>query len=145
MSIGVTIQPDISRDLEVEADFLHRSLFGSKAPEKLIGLYVLAHCELNDLTQTDADEIIAVSKVVHNGLDALGIEPWLRSKKQRHLLSRKLLLISYLAECDSEHPGFRTPATNGPIIGSLNLVIVVVKGMLRMIRGLIHKRVYGIS
>jgi hypothetical protein len=76
-------------------------------------------------------------------LDALGIEPWLRGGLQRHLLSRKLLLIAYLGECDAVHPGFRQ-AVSGRMPSCLQLCGAGMLGAWHLLAGRFQKAVYGL-
>lgn len=94
-------------DLRREAEFLHRQFFQRDALEGFIDGYLRIHAELPDMARASDNELRTVKVIVEKELDALGIEPWLRSGPERHLLSRKLLLTAYLAECDSAHPEFR--------------------------------------
>jgi hypothetical protein len=86
-----------------EVQVLHSQCFGRAAPQELIKAYVKFHIESPKLVEATNEEIQTLVTVINKELDAFGIEPWLRGGPTRHLLSRKLLLISYLAECDAAH------------------------------------------
>jgi hypothetical protein len=85
-----------------------------------------------------------MATIVQKHLDALGIEPWLRrGSATRHLLSRKLLLIAYLAECDAEHLEFRLE-----IRGRLRSLVHLCCGALwagwHLLKGRLQKALHGL-
>lgn len=126
-----------------EAELLHRQFFQRDASPKLLDFYTLAHSELLDLTQASDGELRTVQLVVERHLDALGIEPWLRSSSGRHLLSRKLLLIAYLAECDAAHSEFRREAKSRAV-SYVRLGQSGAKAAFRLLRGRIQKALHGL-
>ncbi|QNN57996.1 hypothetical protein H9K76_03730 [Diaphorobacter ruginosibacter] len=94
-------------DLESEAKHLHRCLFRKSISSAFIKAYEEAHKRLPDLQNISVDESRTLHIISTRQLNAVAIEPWLRGKKQqRHALSAKLLLVSYIAECDGKHPGY---------------------------------------
>ena len=95
------------------------------------------------LVQATPLELHTVATIVHKQLDALGIEPWLRDGVRRHLLSRKLLLIAYLGECDAVHPGFRQ-AVSGRIHSYMQLCGAGLGGAWHLLVGRLQKAVYGL-
>jgi hypothetical protein len=104
VSDAVTIdQINLTREVQV----LHRQFFLREAPHGLIESYLRFHMESPDMIGASDIELRTMQIIIEKDLDALGIEPWLRSGSKRHLLSRKLLLTAYLAECDASHPEFR--------------------------------------
>lgn len=132
-------QANLTREVEV----LHHQFFRCDAPQGLIEGYVRAHAELSDITRASDSELRTVRVIVEKELDALGIEPWLRSRPERHLLSRKLLLIAYLAECDAVHPEFREEA-KGSISSLVQLCRSSVLAVAHLVRGRLQKALYGL-
>jgi len=130
-------------DLTREAEVFHRQFFRQNAPKEFIEQYLDAHDELLDLTQASKNELRTVNIIIKRNLDALGIEPWLRSGSKRHLLSRKLLLTAYLAECDALHPGFRQE-THGHALSLLYLCGHGGLAAFHLIKGRIQKAYYGL-
>jgi len=130
-------------NLSHEVQVLHQQFFRSPAPPALIDQYLRFHAESPTLVQATPQELRTVATIVHKRLDALGIEPWLRGGAQRHLLSRKLLLIAYLAECDAEHLGFRR-AVSGRLPSCLQLCGAGVRGAWHLLTGRLQKAVYGL-
>ena len=126
-----------------EAEVLHRQFFHRDAPHKLIECYLRAHAELPDLAHASDDELRTVRVIIDKNLDALGIEPWLRAGPERHLLSRKLLLTAYLAECDAEHREFRQEVT-GRVRGLVQLFWSSVRAAVQLLKGRFQKAMYGL-
>lgn len=126
-----------------EVDYLHSLLFGRAANRTLVEAYLAVHSDLPDLMDADEEQRLAVREIVKSRLDALGIEPWLRTGHRRHLLSRKLLLISYLAECDAAHPEFRR-RNAGCFRAFLWLGFAGVLAAARLIRGRVQKVIRGL-
>lgn len=92
--------------LRREAEYLHQALFGYAPSTATSDYYVRAHSMLSFLSQASETERSLVQCVVDRGLDAMGIEPWLRGGGKRHLLSAKLFLLAYIGECDAGHAEF---------------------------------------
>lgn len=130
-------------DLTREAEILHRQFFRRDAPLGLIEGYTRAHAELPDIARASDSELRTVRIVIERGLDALGIEPWLRSGPERHLLSRKLLLIAFLAECDAAHPEFRQEM-DGRFRSLAQLGRSGALAVIRLIRGRLQKAFHGL-
>jgi len=126
-----------------EVEVLHRQFFRRDAPHGLIENYMRAHAELPDMARVSNSELRTVQIIIEKGLDALGIEPWLRSGPERHLLSRKLLLIAYLAECDAAHPEFRQEA-NGHACSFAQLCRSTMLAAIHLLRGRLQKTLYGL-
>jgi hypothetical protein len=129
--------------LTLEADVLHRQIFGRPAPAELAKYYAQAHAEMADLTEATEQEIRTVRVVVERGLDAPAIEPWLRAQSRRHLLSRKLSLIMYLAECGGRHAEFRVRAV-GRIGSFLRLGASAIAAAARLSCGRLQKMRHGL-
>jgi hypothetical protein len=123
--------------------YLYQSIFNRSPTSQIVDLYINAHSEIDELKQLDKRQIITVTRIVSAKLDAVGIEPWLRTHNRRHVLSIKLLLIMYLAESDANHPEFRRHSV-GSLKGYKRLVLAGLKGFTRMIIGSIQKAIYGI-
>lgn len=123
-------------NLEHEVNYFHCCLFGYPAPARLVNLYVDFNEEHFDRVSANSSDTRTVEIIIAKRLDAVGIEKWLRRKGLRHLLSRKLMLIMYLAECDSAHPDFRV-CISGPFYGC----IVVVRALSAAVRQLFVGRI----
>lgn len=126
-----------------EAKYLHYQLFRRLPESNIVDYYLRAHTEMLELSKFNEQELQTVEFIVTRGLDAVGIEPWLRNKKSRHALSVKLLLLTYLAECDTKHSEFcrDSPNKNTAI---LQMGYTVFLAALRLIRGFTQKARYGL-
>jgi len=130
--------------LEAEVYFLHLSLFGRSAPKLLVDAYLRAHQDRVEFGDIPLKELISVRVIVENSLDACAIEPWLRRKKNRHALSQKLLLISYIANCAGQHPEYRNSSAESVYRGWFKILVVGFISCLRLIRGRYLKVRYGL-
>ena len=130
-------------NLSHEVQVLHQQFFRSPAPPALVDQYLRFHAESPMLVQATPQELLTMATIVHKRLDALGIEPWLRGTSYRHLLSRKLLLIACLGECDAEHLGFRR-AVSGWLPSCLQLCGSAVWGAWHLLAGRLQKAIYGL-
>lgn len=128
-------------DLTREIKFLHHQFFRYEASHQLIEDYLKAHKELFILADASDSEQRTVRIIIEKKLDALGIEPWLRTGVRRHLLSRKLLLVSYLVECDGAHPEYRQEV-EGRVRCFVRLCWVSVLATIRLLRGRLQKIFY---
>ena len=143
LSLGTSSNVYTSTNLCDEAKFLHRQIFFREAPEKFCEQYVIAHSVIRDLDPRNEQEIRTMKIITQKNLDALGIELWLRKKSIRHLLSCKILLIAYLAECDGCHPDIRSVAI-GRFESFLFLTHSIFLGSIRLVKGWIQKAWYGL-
>lgn len=119
--------------LATEAGVLHEALFGRSPSSRFVGLYVEVHRERADLFAASQTETDTVCRVVKRGLDIAGIEVLLRRPGLRHLLSRKLMLAGYLAECDGEHPESR-PLSLGRMQAYGGIAMAGLRGAIRLAR-----------
>jgi hypothetical protein len=130
-------------NLTREVEILHRQFFRRDAPHELIKNYTRAHAELSSVWQASASELRTVRIIIAKELNALGIEPWLRSGSERHLLSRKLLLIAYLAECDATHLEFRREE-KGRVRSLAQLCRSSALAAVYLLRGRFQKALHGL-
>ena len=129
--------------LEREARYLHLALFGRPPPQSLVLLYLAAHLERVDLFDAPEHDMNALARIVARRLDATGIELRLRRRGRRHLLSRKLLLVSYIAECDGRHPEPRR-VPGGMLPAYAALLVNGLRAATRMLRGRFQAWRHGI-
>jgi hypothetical protein len=131
--------PNEQEKLCDEGKYLYFHLFHRHPPNNLVDAYIRAHAEIKDLRTVDPRQKETVDIIVDQGLDPIIVEPWLRGKKTRHLLSAKMLLIAYLAECDiHHHPEFSRSARSSKMtLGSIGLATIAAG--IRLIRGYIQK------
>ena len=129
--------------LREEARYLHRSMFRRSSPDDLVETYVRAHAEIPDLRAIEERQRRTVQFIVGRGLDAVSIEPWLRGKGMRHALSVKILLLAYLAECDTRHLEFIRLRSDGRwVLASMGFTMLI--AFSRLLRGYIQKAWHGL-
>ena len=139
----MTTTADDDAFLKKECRHLYSCFFKRMAPERLVRDYVRAHMELASLRECPAEEAATLEKIVEKGLNAAAIEPWLRRKGNRHALTRKLMLIAYLAESGGGHEEFsRQPL--GRLGGWPALILAGVRGAAGMALGYAEKTFYGL-
>lgn len=126
-----------------EARYLHSRMFRRCPADDLVDAYVRAHSEIRDLRALDERQLRTVRIIVVRRLDAVAIEPWLRGKGIRHALSAKLLLLAYLAECDTGHREFLRGTSNGRI-ALVSMVHATMMAFFRLIRGYVQKARHGL-
>ena len=126
-----------------EVNYFHKRLFDSAASADFTKAYIRAHMDLTDLAGSDEQQCRTVRLVIERRLDALGVEVFLRSRCTRHLLTRKLLLMNYLAECDASHPEFLRGSTKR-FYGFFTLCLVGFLMVKRLLLGRIQKTIHGL-
>lgn len=84
-------------DLEKEADWLHRCVFGTGLAPHVAERYVAAHAHLHLATDVD------VARIVERQLDAEAIEFFLRRRAPGNALTQKLRTLLYLVEIEADH------------------------------------------
>ncbi len=89
-------------DLVSEANSFHQAMFGRLASKNFTQYYVRANqeCPTLNANQMEIDEICTL---IRAGANITNIESALRDRKKRHPLVKKMILISYLSECDGAH------------------------------------------
>ncbi len=131
--------------LTKEARLFYRQLYKFHPSDSFINLYLQAHLYGKMISELDTNELSSVIKVVNNNLDAVAIEPWLRKKGQkRHALSSKLMLVSFLSECDSHHQEFFRK-TRADQFAWLKAATIILIALPRYVLGFIQKYIYGIT
>lgn len=132
--------------LERELRYFHKCLFQREPPPSLIKLYHDVHHDRADLFEASGNEAADVLKIVTKELDAVGIEPWLRFQTQRHLLSRKILLVMYLAETGGRHQmNFMFEERPSLIRTWWHIAKNSLSGVFHLVKGFIQARIYGFS
>ena len=126
--------------LSNEMKFFYKALFGLKPPEKLIQHYMQAHNVLIDSSDFDEVQVETIRLILKKNLDPVGIELWLRHKRKRHLLSAKLMLVSYLAESGGKVDCFSRSQTRSKI----NLILYLIGSIFTFVRGYYQKNKYGL-
>ncbi|WP_417371759.1 hypothetical protein [Gelidibacter japonicus] len=122
------------QDLMQEARVLFSSFFAGAPSKKILELYVNAHLEIEGLGKPSIQESITIYKILKYDLKPLEIEPWLRRKGRRHLLTQKLMLMMYICECGGYAPQIRS-ANVGFFYSVLYLLLLGIKVVCSLLRG----------
>jgi hypothetical protein len=130
--------------LRTEAKYLYYQLFQRVSSSQFLELYVKAHIESESLMDLPQSELAHVQTILQKKLDAVAIEPWLRKAMRLHALSSKLLLVSYLSECDSMNQEYSRQHPSGSL-SILKIIILSLKSFFRLTRGFLQKHFYGIN
>jgi hypothetical protein len=129
--------------LRLEAQYLHLRLFGRDPSKALIDAYLHVHADIPELGTADSEQLRTVRVIVTRHLDPLGLEPWLRNGNKRHALSIKLLLLSYLSECDANHPEF-VRCRNGKSHTLLSMGLTSISAIFALFRGRFQMAWHGL-
>lgn len=129
----------LQASLKSEGKYLHQCLFRREAPAPLIINYLEVHAAMPELNEGAVAQQRTLDRIVEKKLDATAIEPWLRTKSRRHLLSSKLLLLAYLAECDGQHSEFQRQSR-----GRRRFVLDGGMAVFTALRGLLSKIRHGL-
>ena len=83
-------------DLRTEARALHQALFRSEPPAQIVDRYVAAHAAgLGACTPAEADWL---KRLLQSGADLSALELVLRRRNRKHVLVRKLHILTYITE-----------------------------------------------
>jgi hypothetical protein len=138
-----TIMPDESEMLLEELRYLYALIFHRCPTNKILESYVRAHAEIVDFRDADKSQLKTVRIIVINRLDAIGIEPFFRGREIRHILSAKMLLLAYLAECEGTHSEFSHDNSCGHM-ALVSIFYAVIEATIHVMRGCIQKALYGL-
>jgi len=127
-----------------EVTFFHQHMFARIPSESLVNSYLSAHRYLPELRRIEPAQIRLIQKIISEQLSVMGIEPWLRTKGDRHPITSKLLLISYLSECDACHPEFNRKH-HCKEHGLLAIIRQGIKGVFCLIHGRLEMIRHGIN
>lgn len=134
------MKSDQITELKLEAEHFYFCLFGSDITSTVITHYIRAHECLEELCEVPAEQLRTVHIITRKKLKATAVEPWLRRNGMRHVVSVKLLLISYLAECSGENSRFLLRTVSNKII----IVRKTLGGLVELLYGLYLKVRYGL-
>ena len=81
--------------LQEEAEYLHQSVFSSVASQSFIDRYTRANLAL------DLPASPAIERSIENSINILAVEYVFRVKKVESLLTKKMKIVSYLAESEN--------------------------------------------
>lgn len=129
--------------LRAECTFFYRCMFGRDPTDRFIQYYLDVHTSRSELCTPEFLNNQSVKVIKHKKLNAVHIEPWLRKPGKNHPLSAKLLVITYVAECDATHSEFSRSAT-GIVLGKFHLFFRLVVAAFQLMHGYILVKRYGL-
>lgn len=121
------------RKLSLEAAFFHRKIFGWSGSEEILRAYVAANEVL--LKNDDCSTLVNIDFIVKREIDIEAIEIALRRKYPQNLLTRKLLILCYLAESRSEYFTTFVNEQHQPLRAFLKLSFVSVRSVYKLLKG----------
>jgi len=130
----------IDLNLKLEAGHLYRCLFKRELPEATALYYISALGSLSEHWSASEEQAQTLQLIVRKELPATAIEPWLRQKGSRHIVSAKLLLLAHLDECSGGERG----ALRNTRLGRIRLLATVVRGVVSLAYGYYLKKRYGL-
>ena len=119
--------------LQKEAEFLHFAIFGRSAPEALRSAYVSANHFLFREPNKYLD--VKVEAIVTRSIDIEAVEFALRRRTPDNVLSKKFLILCYLAEARSDHFEDFVNDRNRPLIAILQLSLHTLRSVYKLIKG----------
>lgn len=129
--------------LEAEARHLYRRLFGGEATAEVAQRYVEAH-ERFSFVETEP-ELALVRAVVQRGLNVEAVEYVLRLRHKDNVLSRKVAVLHYLAECRPELFGLFLNTRPGLARGACSLLLALARVPLLYLVGRFQARRHGLA
>lgn len=127
-------------NLKLEAAHLYHCLFNRELPETIALYYISAHLSLSEHWDIPGEQAQTLGLIVRNELPATAVEPWLRQKGSRHIVSAKLLLLAYLDECSSGERG----VLRNTRLRRIGLLSTVISGFVSLAYGFYLKKRYGL-
>ena len=91
----------VTQELCREAEFFHERIFGQPIPDEIRARYVRANGML--LKDTEAVRQVRINLILERSMDVEAIEFALRRRAPQNLLTKKLLILCYLAESRSDY------------------------------------------
>jgi hypothetical protein len=126
--------------LDEEARYLHAALFSTAADDTILERYRDAHRQLFPDEPTSP----LVARVVGKRLDAEAIEYALRRRKAGRELTRKLQIISYLAETRREYHDEFVNIERRPIFAFVLLGAALARSTWKLLKGVMLVRRHGL-
>jgi hypothetical protein len=127
-------------DFDEEARYLHAALFSVVADDTIVERYHEVHRRLFPEQPTSP----LVVRIIANRLDAEAIEFALRRRNAGRELTRKLQIISYLAEARRAYVDEFVNLTNNRLVAIVRLGAAAVRSIWKLLKGAVLVRRYGL-
>ena len=134
---------DFSRhDLSRQADFLHEKIFGRPILEDIRAEFVSANIKL--LKDAPGLASVNIDLILQRSMDVEAIEFALRRRNPQNLLTKKLLILCYLAESRSAYYTDFVNEQPRPIGAFISLSLQTCRSMYKLLKGLWLIRMYDV-
>jgi hypothetical protein len=131
---------ELENQLIAEVEHFYFCLFNFCAPKNIVDDYIKVHNFMPELNNPPLSEKRTLDRIIGNRINVTYVEPWLRRKGRRHVLSAKLLIIVYLVECTGGLKGHMRQGNQG----LPQFLHAFLTGVVGLLYGLYIKVVYGL-
>lgn len=123
----------VTEELCREAEFFHQKLFRRPIPEEMQDQYVSA----NRILLQDAGNLVNVriELILRRSMDVEAIEFALRRRTPQNLLTKKLLILCYLAEARSDYFATFVNDQRQPFRAFFTLSIYTFRSLYKLLKG----------
>ena len=128
--------------LSREAEFFHQAIFGRPVPQDIREAFVSA----NQLLLKDTSKVtpVKIDSILERSLDVEAIEFALRLKDPQNLLTKKLLILCYLAESRSAYFSTFVNEEHQPARAFIKLSLTTFRSVYKLLKGHLLIRIYDI-
>ena len=129
-------------ELSREAEVFHQAIFGRPIPADILKAFVSA----NQILLQDPSNVIPVKidTIIERSLDVEAIEFALRRRNPQNLLTKKLLILCYLAESRSAYFTTFVNQEHQPVKGFIKLSIATLRSVYKLLKGHFLIRIYDV-
>jgi hypothetical protein len=126
-----------------EAEVFHQAIFGGPVPEDIREAFVSA----NRILLKDATNVIPVriELILERSLDVEAIEFALRRRSPQNVLTKKLLILCYLAEARSVYFNTFVNEQHRPVRAFINLSFKTCRSVYKLLKGHCLIRIYNVA
>ncbi|HKY41674.1 MAG TPA: hypothetical protein VJM50_01160 [Pyrinomonadaceae bacterium] len=125
-----------------EAEVFHQAIFGRPVPTDICEAFVSANKTL--LKDTGKATPVKIDLIVERALDVEAIEFALRRRNPQNLLTKKLLILCYLAESRSAYFNTFVNEEHQPVKAFIKLSFATLRSAYKLLKGNFLIRIYGV-
>lgn len=122
-----------AEQLHREAEFFHEKIFGWPIPEEIRAGYVAANRILLKNTRNLSN--VRIELIVQRSMDVEAIEFALRRRTPQNLLTKKLLILCYLAESRSDYFATFVNEQHRPFRAFFALSLYTFRSLYKLMKG----------
>jgi len=132
----------VNQELSREAEVFHQVIFGEPVPADIRQAFVAA----NRILLKDAPKVIPVKIdfIIERSLDVEAIEFALRRRDPQNLLTKKLLIICYLAESRGAYFSTFVNEEPQPVRGFIKVSFASLRSAYKLLKGHFLIRIYDV-